>query len=55
MKPQKKMTRSIGALTKTLEEIEIEDYYGEEEFWTDLEKLMHLIKTKLLAAGRRIK
>jgi ParB/RepB/Spo0J family partition protein len=51
----KKITRSIGALTKTLEEIEIEDYYGEEEFWTDLEKLMRLIRTKLLAAGRRIK
>lgn len=51
----KRMTKSIGHLTTTLEEIEIEDYYGEEELWTDLEKLMHLIKTKLLAAGRRIK
>lgn len=51
----KKMARSIGALTKTLEEIEIEDYYGEEALWTDLEKLMRLIKTKLLEAGRRVK
>ena len=51
----KRMTRSIGALTTTLKEIEIEDYYGEEELWTGLEKLMRLIKATLLAAGRRVK
>jgi hypothetical protein len=51
----RKMLKNTESLTDTLRNIEIADYYGEEKLWKELEKLMALIRDKILEAGRRLK
>jgi len=51
----KRMRKAIEYLTRTLNEIETEDYYGEEKLWNELEGLASLTKKKILEAGRRFK
>jgi hypothetical protein len=49
------MTKEIGKLSQVISEIDIEQYYGEEQFWSDLEKLASVIRNKLRELGRRPK
>lgn len=51
----KKMRKAIGYISTTLSDMEIEDYYGEEQLWKDLEDLASLTKKRILEAGRRFK
>jgi len=49
------MTKQAGKLLDTLNQIEVDSYVGEEEFWNSLHELSKSIQKKLLEAGRRIK
>lgn len=49
------LLRNVNKIEEAIEEIDVESYYGEEELWNSLEKLLALIRSKLLAAGRRLK
>jgi ParB/RepB/Spo0J family partition protein len=51
----KRLLKTIIKTQQAIEEIEVQKYYGEEDLWKGLERLMSLIRTKLRAAGRRIK
>ncbi len=51
----RKILTSINKLEKSLKEIDVNDYYGEEEFWQSLEKLLKLIISSLNAVGRRLR
>jgi len=50
-----RLIRDIKNLEEILSKIEVDDYYGEESLWANLEKLIKTIKGILLAANRRIK
>lgn len=50
----RKLLVTVQKLEEALDDIDVESFYGEEELWRSLEKLMKLIIKKLQAAGRRI-
>lgn len=52
-KKAKFLTRTVNKLAIELEEVDAEDYYGEEQFWQALEDLKDLIHKKLKEADRR--
>lgn len=49
----KKVLKSAESLYAQINEIDIDEYYGEEAMWSRLESLAHLIREKLRALGRR--
>lgn len=49
----RKMLKDVEKLTRAIETIEAEDYFGEERLWEALEKLHDAIQAKLKAADRR--
>ena len=52
------LKKTISELQKTADSIEhlnTEEYYGEEELWEILEKIFKSIRKKLQDAGRRIR
>jgi ParB family chromosome partitioning protein len=49
----KKVLRSAENLYAQINEIDVDEYYGEEVMWSRLESLAHLIHEKLRALGRR--
>jgi ParB family chromosome partitioning protein len=49
----KKILKSVDNLYAQVNEIDVEEFYGEEAMWTRLESLAQLIRTKLRALGRR--
>lgn len=49
----KKMLKVATSLYDQIAQIEVNDYYGEEELWSRLNALAHLIREKLRALGRR--
>ena len=51
----RKMRKDIGKLSQVVSEIEVEQFYGEDEFWDELESLAAEIRKKLKEAGRRMK
>jgi ParB family transcriptional regulator, chromosome partitioning protein len=51
----RRMTKEIGKLSQVISEIDVDQYYGEEQFWSDLEKLASVIRSKLRELGRRSK
>ncbi|MCJ7532064.1 MAG: ParB/RepB/Spo0J family partition protein [Anaerolineales bacterium] len=51
----RKLLNDIRKIEEAIHEIDVEEYYGEEELWHYLERLLKLISSKLEAAGRRIK
>jgi ParB/RepB/Spo0J family partition protein len=51
----RKLLRSVTKLDETIKAIDVEDYYGEEQLWRSLTKLINTIQSKLTAAGRRLK
>jgi ParB family transcriptional regulator, chromosome partitioning protein len=49
----KKILKSAESLYAQINDIDIEEFYGEEAMWKHLESLAHLIRQKLKALGRR--
>ena len=49
----KKVLRSVDNLYAQVNEIDVDEYYGEEAMWDRLESLAQLIREKLKALGRR--
>lgn len=49
------LLKSVETLVETLTSMDVQEYYGEEELWAALEKLMKLIRSVLAAADRRLK
>lgn len=51
----KKLLTSVNKIEDAIQRIDTDTYYGEEELWNSLERLLKLIRSKLIAAGRRLK
>jgi ParB family transcriptional regulator, chromosome partitioning protein len=51
----RKLISDISKLESFLKEIDINDYYGEETLWTNLESLLKVIQNLIQKADRRIK
>jgi hypothetical protein len=51
----RKLLGDIRKIEQAVDEIDVSEYYGEEELWLHLERLLKLIRSKLEAAGRRFK
>jgi hypothetical protein len=49
------LLKSIEQIKATLQNMDVMDYYGEEQLWKELGSLIKLIQTKILEAGRRVK
>jgi ParB family chromosome partitioning protein len=49
----KKLLRSANTLYEQIADIDIDEYYGQEEMWSRLEALSNLIRQKLKTLGRR--
>ena len=49
----KKILKSVDTLYGQINDIDIDDYFGEDSMWDRLEALANLIKEKLKALGRR--
>ena len=49
----KKLLKIANALYDEIEDIDTDEYFGEEELWAKLEMLSKLIRNKLKALGRR--
>ena len=49
----KKVLKSVESLYAQINDIDVDEYYGEEAMWTRLESLAQLIREKLRALGRR--
>jgi len=49
----KKVLKSAESLYAQINDIDVDQYYGEEAMWSRLESLAHLIREKLRALGRR--
>lgn len=50
----RKLRQSVNKLEATLEDLDVETSYGEQELWDSLEQLMNTIRKKLLAVDRRL-
>jgi len=50
----KKLLKVVDSLYAQINEIDIEEFYGEEDMWSRLESLAQLIREKLRALGRRV-
>ena len=51
----RKMRKDIGKLSQVVSEIDVEQFYGEDDFWDELDDLATVIRTKLKEVGRRTK
>lgn len=51
----RKMKKDIGKLRQVVSEIDVEQFYGEDDFWDELEALVTVIQEKLKEVGRRVK
>jgi ParB family transcriptional regulator, chromosome partitioning protein len=51
----RQMTKEVGKVWQMVSELDVEQFYGEDEFWDELEKLVIAIRKKLKEAGRRVK
>lgn len=49
----KRVLKAVETLYAQINEIDIDEYYGEDAMWTRLESLTQLIREKLRALGRR--
>lgn len=49
----KKVLKSANALYSQIQDIDVNEFYGEEAMWSRLDALAHLIRSKLRALGRR--
>jgi ParB family transcriptional regulator, chromosome partitioning protein len=51
----RKLIANLEKIEISVNEIDIEEFYGEEKLWDTMERLLKLIRSKLQAAGRRVK
>ena len=51
----RRFLNDLSKIEVAIQEVDVEEFYGEEELWVSLERLLKLIRAKLQAAGRRIK
>jgi hypothetical protein len=51
----RKMRKDIGKLRQIVSEIDVEQFYGEDDFWDELEQFAAIIQKKLKEVGRRTK
>lgn len=51
----KKILGNVTKLESQIADLDVERFYGEEELWKRLEKLIEVIRSKLTAANRRLK
>ncbi len=51
----KKLLTSITKIETAIHSLDVNEFYGEEDLWLSLERLLELIRSKLRAAGRRPK
>lgn len=51
----RKLLKSITKIETAIHDLNVREFYGEEELWLSLERLLQLIRGKLRAAGRRLK
>jgi hypothetical protein len=51
----RKLWKSITKIETAIHDLNVQEFYGEEELWLSLERLLQLIRAKLRAAGRRLK
>lgn len=51
----RKVTKQIDDLIDRIKSVEPEEFYGEEELWLALEKLLDVVRAKLKQADRRLK
>lgn len=51
----RKMRKEIGKLSQVISEIDVEQFYGEDDFWDEMEDLSRVIQKKLKEVGRRTK
>jgi ParB family transcriptional regulator, chromosome partitioning protein len=51
----RKLLASITKVEADIHNLDVNEFYGEEELWRSLERLLGLIRSKLRAAGRRLK
>ncbi len=49
------LVANIEKIEASIADLEVENFYGEEALWVSMERLMKLIRSKLEAAGRRVK
>lgn len=49
----KRVLKSVNTLYSQIADIDVDEYYGEEEMWSRLDSLAKLIREKLRALGRR--
>lgn len=48
-----KLVKALNTIQADLQKLEVSDFFGDEELWAELEKLLNIIKRKLAAADRR--
>lgn len=51
----RQLLNNIAKIEEAIHAIDVRDYYGEEKLWKSLERLLEIIRSKLRAAGRRLK
>lgn len=51
----RRLLRHITKLEEEIKDLDVDEFYGEEQLWKQLEKLAALIRSKLRSAGRRPK
>jgi len=49
------MRKDIGKLRQVVSEIDVDQFYGEDDFWDELDELVKVIQKKLKEVGRRTK
>jgi ParB family transcriptional regulator, chromosome partitioning protein len=51
----KKLLKSVTSIHESLHELDVEEYYGRDDLWDELERLRQTISSLLLKAGKRSK
>jgi ParB family transcriptional regulator, chromosome partitioning protein len=51
----RKLLNNINKIEADIHALDADEFYGQEELWVSLERLLQLIRSKLRAAGRRLK
>jgi ParB/RepB/Spo0J family partition protein len=51
----RRLLRDVENLYETIKNLDVEEFYGEEKLWSDLQKLINVIQAKLISANRRVK
>ena len=50
----RKLSRDVEVLTGVIRKLNVNEYYGEEDLWMSLERLLQVIRRQLRKSGRRV-